>query len=532
MRLSDFDLRQMDDEWISRLPPDRLRNALQRALEDLKEARDRLNMNPGNSSRPSGSMAPWESTSPASTQQTDSDASEPDKADNAKTPNVEAPSGEDANPDATSLKQDGSKSVRRSRGKQPGAPGYGRTQILPVTGTDNHVPELCAACGAALSHDGQQQAWTAWDQIDVVPLSSGQTGLQLNCTRHTFFERRCHCDHLTRAMPYRAPPDCLWDNIDVAQWRLVGPYLAAMIVILSLRMRLSRARIQEFFGEFVGLSLSIGVIDQTIREAGRASVPLEDELVADLQQAPLLHVDETPWKESGCLLWLWTLVSATTVFFTIGGRDRDMLVNVLEGKFIGTLMSDGYAIYRVWQDRLRCWAHLVRKMRGLAESTDARVAGVGGELMAIFDVLMAAIYDARLDPSPRALPVEHAPSIDRLKQLCQQHHDDTHDKVRTLARELLLDWDVILRPVAQPQLPLTNNTAERALRHWVISRRISHGTRSAGGTRAFALLASVIETCRLRKASSWRYLATVVDAARNGFTPPSLPGILPIAGGV
>jgi hypothetical protein len=35
-----------------------------------------------------------------------------------------------------------------------------------------------------------------------------------------------------------------------------------------------------------------------------------------------------------------------------------------------------------------------------------------------------------------------------------------------------------------PELPLSNNEAERALRHWVIARRIGMGIRTAQGTRA------------------------------------------------
>jgi hypothetical protein len=49
-----------------------------------------------------------------------------------------------------------------------------------------------------------------------------------------------------------------------------------------------------------------------------------------------------------------------------------------------------------------------------------------------------------------------------------------------------------------PELPLTNNLAERALRHWVIARRISYGTRNPQGSRAFTILARLIETCRQR----------------------------------
>ena len=63
----------------------------------------------------------------------------------------------------------------------------------------------------------------------------------------------------------------------------------------------------------------------------------------------------------------------------------------------------------------------------------------------------------------------------------------------------------------------------RALRHWVIARRISYGTRTEQGSRAFALLASVIETCRKRRISPWSYLATVIAERRKGNEAPPIP---------
>jgi hypothetical protein len=41
-----------------------------------------------------------------------------------------------------------------------------------------------------------------------------------------------------------------------------------------------------------------------------------------------------------------------------------------------------------------------------------------------------------------------------------------------------------------------NNAAERQLRHFVIARRISYGTRTEVGSHSIALLASIIDTCR------------------------------------
>ena len=106
-----------------------------------------------------------------------------------------------------------------------------------------------------------------------------------------------------------------------------------------------------------------------------------------------------------------------------------------------------------------------------------------------------------------------------LWRLCLDHADVTHEKTRALARELLNDWDTFWVVLDHPELPLTNNPAERMLRHWVIARRIGFGTRNAQGSRTVAVLASVIETCRQRQHSPWDFLTEVLRAA-----PPGSPG--------
>lgn len=513
MHLSDHDLRQMDEGWLEKLPEDKLRQVSARMLQDLREARDRLNQTPDNSSRPPSSRAPWEKG------QTEDEAAAPDGSeDGEKTPHEAEASAVEPEPT-----QAGPPSgPKKKPGRQPGAPGHGRTQKFAITGSHTHRAEHCAACGDPLPDDAPSQAYAAWQEVDVEVLAEG--GLRLNCIRHTLLDvTGCCCGHTTRTLPYRAEADALWDNVGLSEWRLIGPNLAAIVALLSLRMRLSRARIRELLDELFGITLSIGVIDQTLREAGRACAPLEDVLVGEVQKAALVHADETGWPESGVLLWLWVLVSASTVLYFIGARTREMLRNALGDDFGGVLMADGYTVYRAWPDRLRCWAHLLRKARGLEESTDGRVSGVGGEMLAILTKLVGAVLSARESPPPEALTALHAQDIRRLRELCERHRDDGHKKLRELAGEFLNDWEVILRPVSEPDLPLTNNPAESALRPMVIARNISHGTRCASGSRAYALLASVIETCRLRKASSWHYLAEVIRAARLGASLPTLP---------
>ena len=135
--------------------------------------------------------------------------------------------------------------------------------------------------------------------------------------------------------------------------------------------------------------------------------------------------------------------------------------------------------------------------------------------------------DARFDKLTAGLPHLYAHLLAEYRLACERMATAAHAKARALAVEMLNDRDAIFRVLQHPRLPLTNNEAERALRHWVILRRISYGTRTEQGSRVFAMLASVIETCRKRQHSPWPYLEAIIARRRAGL--PVLP--LPVAVG-
>jgi hypothetical protein len=116
------------------------------------------------------------------------------------------------------------------------------------------------------------------------------------------------------------------------------------------------------------------------------------------QQAALAYADETPWKEWGQLLWLWVIITPTLCLYFIGQRRKEILANVFGEGFVGWLMSDGYQVYRQFQQRLRCWAHLLRKAEGLKHSLNAEARAFGQATYDLLSDLMAAIYQAREGP--------------------------------------------------------------------------------------------------------------------------------------
>ena len=115
-----------------------------------------------------------------------------------------------------------------------------------------------------------------------------------------------------------------------------------------------------------------------------------------------------------------------------------------------------------------------------------------------------------------------------LKNWSEKHRDHSHAKTKALARELLNDWDAIWTVLKYPILPITNNLAERLLRHWVIARKTNLGTRTPEGSRAYVSLASVIDTCRQRNVLPWPYIASVLTERRKGNPAPPMPQSQPI----
>ena len=590
--LTDHDLLQMDAAWQGAQPDSVLRGLLKRTLEDLRVARDRLNQTPANSARPSGSMPPWqrgEGGGDGGNEESGDDAQAGEQrfgqvaaeaADEAartdKAPGAQdlasqqggVPEGQpqpQPQPDTQcvpatpaqacaegSTQTPGVLPAKRA-GRRLGAPGHGREQKLAPTRIEQHRPMCCAACLRRLPSDETLQAWTGWDTLELVNLDATDSvvpavaaapgvpaapitlGLRIEVTRHLLMHQTCACGHTTRAQAVRAEDDLRWPRVDIGEQRLLGPRLAATVVYLCLRMRLPRRMVSELLLELLGLQLSPALIDQAVHQAARSVAPLQDQLAQQIEQAVLLHVDETSWPEGALRLWLWVFCCSHTVLYVIGRRTKEMFENTLGANFAGTLMSDGYSVYRARALRLRCWAHLQRKLRGLAGSSDKRSAQAGIAMLDLFGRLMAAIFEARKqlaqpppsEPDKSAAPpaVAHAQWVEQLQRLCQQHRDDTNSALREVAREFLNDWDVIMRPLADPSLPLTNNAAERQLRHYVIARRISYGTRTLVGSNSVALLASIIDTCRLRGASATALLARAIHAARTALPAPSLPPI-------
>jgi hypothetical protein len=536
MILKDPELRQIDEDFLRRLKekdPEALADLSLKLATDLKEARERLNQTPSNSSKPSGSFPLWEKGGT-----TDDDLSDDEgiaEAASGLVTDKEPSDTEAADLESTDESTPSSDPVeappkKRKPGRQEGSQGFGRTQLLPVTHTEHHRPSQCLVCKGDLS-PYMGIAYTGFYTVDTLFGELESPGLELTNTHHLYYCTVCpHCDLDNRAYPNRVENDEAWDQVGLTEWRLVGPGLASLIVYLSFELRVSRRKVQRFFDDVFGLKLSVGTLQNVVIESARALEPVEEQRVADLLNESLIHADETAHGEAGVLLWLWVFISHSTALFFIGYRTLEIIDNLLDGhpfQFKGYLMSDGYQVYRHFKNRLRCWAHLIRKAKALCDCYSPESRQYGQQILGLLYEMIKGVRLAR--EGPDAGKVDISPLYEsqraRLRALCERMRVSDHKKTHALGVEFLNDWAAIFRILERPEWPLTNNEAERALRHWVILRRITQGTRSAQGSRALALIASVMETCRLRNASPLYYIRDVIQDRRQGKGVPKLPPV-------
>lgn len=507
-RLTKEDLAQMDRRYIQALEHERLVEVACNLRDLAVEQVERLEQNSTNSSRPPSSDSPYEQGA---------EKSAASKEKKKQTPSVDNRDENDPGQASAATALPQPESAKRSPGKQVGAQGFWRSEPLIPTATVPHYPEHCLACNAPVQVPGDHP----YMGHHVLELEKTPSQIRIFCTVHHYYAAVCDCGHETKARPgegYISSVEGRKKDLKLTEYVLVGPMLATFLAALSNRYRMSRVKIKEFLAYRMNTELGVGTIDRCIREAGIACFPVVEELVKELQETDIVGLDETPWYEKGCLKWLWVAISQFTAVFHIGTRKKEELLNLIAVGFVGWLVTDGYLGYRDRERRQRCLAHLIRKAIALTGAVDQKAAEMGDWLLRELRNLIKAMAEGGEDAKTKCCPI-----LARLKRACILGEKQEHSKLRSLAREILNDWDAVVAFVKNPNLPPTNNDAERALRHAVISRRISFGTRTPEGSRAYAALLSVVETCRLRNHDPWSYIAQTITLARKGIAPLRIP---------
>jgi transposase len=98
-----------------------------------------------------------------------------------------------------------------------------------------------------------------------------------------------------------------------------------------------------------------------------ALAPSVEEARAAVQQAAIVNVDETGWRQEQERAWLWTVVTAKLTVFRIDRSRGGAAIEAMLGPdFAGVVGSDRWSAYSQFpaEQRAVCWAHTIRTQSG------------------------------------------------------------------------------------------------------------------------------------------------------------------------
>jgi transposase len=317
---------------------------------------------------------------------------------------------------------------------------------------------------------------------------------------------------------------------DVEAAGIMGPRLTAFAGCLKGGIHASYTGAEKVLG-FLGVDVCRATICKKIKNVSGALAFAYGELLAALPGQDHINIDETghkdnPFKKSpGCKKhWIWIFAAATfSVFKIFNSRSTNALREVLGKDCASVIGADFYSAYRRFMKEANikvqfCWAHLIRDIKFLSESTDKATANYGDRLLkicrlifklqhrrkelgeAVFRRRMTRLKDLFLSTGRRSQASGASDMVARLKKFGEEYF-------------LFLE---------NPQIEPTNNLAEREARHCVIDRRITQGTRGPVGQRWCERIWTVLATCARQKRDAFAFVTEAVRTFYAGQKQASL----------
>ena len=289
---------------------------------------------------------------------------------------------------------------------------------------------------------------------------------------------------------------------------------------------------------------------------GRAAFdlrPVFDALMADLKRSTKLFMDETraPVLDPGARktktgdFWAlarddrpWGGTAPPGVVFTYTpGRGGQHAERILQG-FGGILQVDSYAGYNrlMAPDRVGpgiqlayCWAHARRK---LIEITRTGPAPIAEEGVALIRDLYAIEADIRgNDPAIRLVArQEHSiPILARLDDWLGHHRAraSTKSPLGEALAYIAKYRDGLGRFLTDGRIEIDNNTVERTIRPIALNRKNALFAGHDAGAENWAIIASLIETCKMNAIDPHVWLTSTLTSIVNGHKQSQIDYLLP-----
>ena len=410
---------------------------------------------------------------------------------------VEASS--DAATDAANAAERSSRAARRRRNR--GALPAHLPRVEMLVDLDDHA---CPCCQQALHRIGEDVS----ERLDIVPAQ-----FRVLVVRRPKYACRA-CETMVQApAPARLIEGGLPTEATVAQ-----------VLVAKYADHLPLYRQAQIYAR-QGLELDRSTLADWVGRAAFLLRPVHERLLARLKQSTTAPADR-PWGGTD---------PPAVAYVYAPDRKAERPIVHLAG-FAGILQVDGYAGYRVLAERgdvelAFCWSHVRRRFYELAAAGPAPIASEALQRIAGLYVIEAEIRGRTADERRAVRQEKSRPIADEFEPWLRAKLGliSQKTKLAEAVRYALSRWDGLTRFIADGRVEIDSNVVERAIRPIALNRKNALFAGSDGGGEHWAVIASLIETCKLIGVEPHAYLADVITRIVNDHPNSQIDELLPWA---
>ena len=279
-----------------------------------------------------------------------------------------------------------------------------------------------------------------------------------------------------------------------------GLRFRAQMSYLNTQHFIPYTRLTQLCEDLYGQPLSEGTIVNTQQRLFERLQPFERRIKALLPRAPLNHGDESGLRVAGRLHWLHVLSNAKLTFYGVHPKRGVEAMNDfgILPQCQNWIMHDHWAPYFTFENCLHalCNQHHLRELKFLFEQHHQAWAQQLSQFLLDLKQRVEQTGVLAEKPFRRTLAQYRAILANGRRRHPRRQDAGAQSKAANLLNRLAdLDWNV-LAFAWHPDVPFTNNQAERDIRMEKVRQKVSGCFRTLHGAQVFLRARSYISTCR------------------------------------
>jgi len=391
----------------------------------------------------------------------------------------------------------------------------------------------CPCCGGALHVIGEDIS----ERLDRVPAK-----LKVIVTRRPKYACRSCTDGVVQAP---APARLITGGLPTEAF-------VADVLVSKYADHLPLYRQSQILGRD-GIKINRSTLANWVGFAAFELSPLHERLIEILKTSPKLFCDETtcpvldPGRGRTKTGYLWAIARddrpwsgsdpPAVAYSYAPGRGREHAERLLAG-YSGILQVDGYAAYKKLgrPDRpggpvalALCWSHFRRRFYDIAKGGNAPIAEEVLKRIAALYTIEAEIHGSAPDSRRAARQARSRSLIDALKPWLEEKlaRVSGRSPLAEAIRYGLSRWDELGRYLDDGRIEIDTNTVERSIRPIALNRKNALFAGSDQGGANWAIIASLIETCKLNDVNPHAWLTDTLTKLVNHWQQSRIDDLMP-----